>query len=119
MKARCTLTWGVRFCESSKQAKHFCRRNMMRKTYLRTYDYRDCIPALTPMTPGSRLTKEQCDPHPDPAFHRRYRGIVGSLGYLVNMTRPDLAWSYSELSTYVQNPRKAHMDATHHVLRYL
>ena len=42
----------------------------------------------SPMTPGSRLTKEQCDPNPEPAFHRRYRGIVGSLGYLVNMTRP-------------------------------
>ena len=86
---------------------------------LRTYDYWDCIPALTPMTPGSSLTKEQCDPNPEPAFHRRYRGIVGSLGYLVNMTRPDLAWSYSELSKYVQNPGKAHMDAAHHVLRYL
>jgi hypothetical protein len=28
-----TPTWGVKFCESSKQAKHFCRRNIMRKTY--------------------------------------------------------------------------------------
>jgi hypothetical protein len=64
---------------------------------LRTYDYWECIPALTPMIPGARLTKEQCDPHP----------------------RPDLAWSYSELSKYVQNPGKAHMDAAHHVLRYL
>jgi hypothetical protein len=86
---------------------------------LRTYDYWDCIPALTPMVPGARLTKEQCDSSPEPAFHRRYRGIVGSLGYLVNMTRPDLAWSYSELSKYVQDPGKAHMDAAHHVLRYL
>ena len=32
---------------------------------LRTYEYWDCILALTPMTPGSRLTKEQFDPHPD------------------------------------------------------
>ena len=71
------------------------------------------------MVPGARLTKEQCDPHPEPAFHHRYRGIVGSLGHLVNMTRPDLAWSDSELSKYVQNPGKAHMDAAHHVIRYL
>jgi hypothetical protein len=35
------------------------------------------------------------------------------------MTRPDLAWSYFELSKYVQNPGKAHMDAAHLVLRYL
>jgi len=86
---------------------------------LRTFDYWDCIPALTPMKPGARLTQEQSNPHPDPSFHRRYRGIVGSLGYLVNMTRPDLAWSYSELSKYVQCPGQDHMDAAHHVLRYL
>jgi hypothetical protein len=35
------------------------------------------------------------------------------------MTRPDLAWSYSELSKYVQYPGQAHMDAALHVLRYL
>ena len=35
------------------------------------------------------------------------------------MTQPDLTWSYSELSKYVQNSGKAHMDADHHVLRYL
>jgi hypothetical protein len=40
----------------------------------------DCIPALTPMKPGTRLTKDQSGLSPDPAFHRRYRGIVGSLG---------------------------------------
>jgi hypothetical protein len=86
---------------------------------LRTFEMWDCIPALTPMKPGTRLTKEQSNSSPDPAFHRRYRGIVGSLGYLVNMTRPDLSWSYSELSKYVQYPGQAHMDAALHVLRYL
>jgi len=35
------------------------------------------------------------------------------------MTRPDLAWSYSELSKYVQFPGIAHMEAAEHVLRYL
>ena len=118
MKERCTPTWGVRFSENSKPARRFYRKNIT-EDVLRAYDYWDCFPSLTPMTPGSRLTKEQWDPRPDPVFHRRYRGIVGSLGYLVNMTRPDLAWSYFELSKYVQNPGKAHMDAAHLVLRYL
>ena len=54
-----------------------------------------------------------------PDFHRRYRGIVGSLGYLVTTTRPDLAWAYSELSKYVQSPGKNHMLAAEHVLCYL
>ena len=76
---------------------------------LRTFEMCDCIPALSPMKPGTRLTKEQSNPSPDPAFHRRYCGIVCSLGYLVNMTRPDLAWSYSELSKYVQYPGQARL----------
>jgi hypothetical protein len=84
---------------------------------LRTFAMRDCIPALTPMKPCTRLTKDQRDFSRDPAFHRRYRGILGSLGYLVNMTRPDLTWSYSELSKYVQYPGQAHMDAALHGLR--
>jgi len=44
---------------------------------------------------------------------------MGSLGYLVNMTRPDLAWSYSDLSKYVQFSGKMHMDAAEYVLQYL
>jgi hypothetical protein len=44
---------------------------------------------------------EDYDLHPDRDFHSRYRGIVGSLGYLVNMTRPNLAFAYSELSKYL------------------
>jgi len=35
------------------------------------------------------------------------------------MTRPDLAWAYSELSKYVQFPGKNHMRAAEHVLCYL
>jgi hypothetical protein len=35
------------------------------------------------------------------------------------MTRPDLAFAYSELSKYVQCPQPAHMLAAQHVLRYL
>jgi hypothetical protein len=33
MKERCTPTWGVRFLENSKPARHFYRENIMLKTY--------------------------------------------------------------------------------------
>ena len=45
---------------------------------------------------------------PVPDFHWGYHGIVGSLGYLVTMTRLDLAWAYSERSQYVQFPGNNH-----------
>ena len=83
---------------------------------LQLYGFWDILPRNTPMQPNTRLSKDDCDPNPKPDFHRRYRGIVGSLGYLVTMTRPDLAWSYSELSKSVQFPGIAHMKAVEHVL---
>ena len=86
---------------------------------LRSHGFWDISPRNTLMKPNTRVSKDDCDPNPKPDFHRRYRGIVGSLGYLVTMTRPDLAWCYSELSKYVQFPGIAHMEAAEHVLQYL
>ena len=54
------------------------------------------------MRPNTCLSKDDFDPNPKPDFQPRYRCIVGSLGYLATMTCPDSAWSYSELSKYVQ-----------------
>jgi len=86
---------------------------------LRNYNFWNATPRLTPMQPNTRLNKDDCDKNPAPDFHRRYRGIVGSLGCLVTMTRPDLAWAYFKLSNYVQFPGKNHMLAAEHVLCYL
>ena len=71
---------------------------------LRTFGFWKNLPSVTPMKPNTRLSKDDCDPSPKPDFHKRDRGIVGSLAYLVTMTRPDLARSYSELGKYVQFP---------------
>ena len=76
---------------------------------LRIYNFWNATPRLPPMQPNTRLNKGDCDKNPASDFHWRYCGIVGSLGYLVTMTHPDLAWIYSELSKYVQFPGKNHM----------
>jgi len=86
---------------------------------LRTCNFWNATPRLTPIEPNTRLNKDDCDKNPAPDFHRRYRYIVSSLGYLVTMTRPDLAWAYSELSKYVEYPGKNHTLAAEHVLCYL
>jgi hypothetical protein len=75
------------------------------------------LPCSTVLPPGKRLEKGDTIIIPDKIFHLRYRGIVGSLAYLVNMTHPDLAFAYSELSKYVQCPQPAHMLVAQHVLR--
>ena len=47
---------------------------------LRTYGYWDTPPRITPMKPNTRLSKDDCDMSPKPDFHKRYHGIVSSLG---------------------------------------
>ena len=82
---------------------------------LRTSNFWNATPHFSPMQPNTRFKKDDCDPD----FYRHYRCIVGSLGYLVTMTRPDLAWAYSGLSKYVQFPGKNYMLAAEHVVSYL
>jgi hypothetical protein len=86
---------------------------------LRTFNSWNYHPSSTVLSPDLRLRKEDCDLNPAPTFHSRYRGIVGSLGYLVNMTRSDLAFAYSELSKYVQFLGKLQLASAEHVFRYL
>ena len=71
----------------------------------------DCNPVLTPMDRNVRLTKRDSPEVVDPLLHRQIRSIVGCLSYLVNMTRPDLAFTYYELSKFVQSPGPVHLAA--------
>ena len=45
--------------------------------------------------------------------------MVGSLLYLASWTRPDIAFAVSELSRFISNPGKPHLEAAKHVFRYL
>ena len=86
---------------------------------LRTFGMWNCNPVLTPLDPNVRLTKRDSPEVVDPRLHRRMRSIVGCLSYLVNMTRPDLAFTYSQLSKFVQSPGPVHLAAAERALAYL
>ena len=48
-----------------------------------------------------------------------YRKIVGSLIYVMSCTRPDICYSVTMLSQFLNNPTKAHLEWAKHVVRYL
>ena len=48
----------------------------------------------------------------------QYRQIIGSSMYLTN-TRPEICFSMNTLSQYLVQPRRAHLIAAKHVMRYL
>ena len=86
---------------------------------LHLYGFWDKATVKTPMAPGVRLSKDDCPDVVKPVLHRRFRGIVGHLSFLVQMTRPDLAYSYAELSKFCQCPGLVHLQAAERVLQYL
>ena len=51
-----------------------------------TFDMWDAVHTVaTPMIPGTRLVKADCPETTSPTLQRRYRSIVGNIGYLVQM----------------------------------
>ena len=66
----------------------------------------------------------------DPSIHLRknkessvsqteYAKIIGSVMFLMNYTRPDIAYVVSRLSRYTHNPSNEHWNDLHRLLRYL
>jgi Reverse transcriptase (RNA-dependent DNA polymerase) len=73
-----------------------------------------CRPAVSPIDVKTKIgadAGEQVD-------RERYQRLVGRLIYLCH-TRPDISFAVSVVSRYMHDPRKGHMNAVYHILRYL
>ena len=71
--------------------------------------------ARTPVDISLYLSKNKGDA----VSQLKYFKIIGSLMYLMNCTRPDIAYAISKLSRYTSNPGEDHWKAIIQVLRYL
>ena len=82
---------------------------------LKIFDMLDCKSMATPMDtnlkPFSDAASELMD-------MTQYRQIIGSLMYLKN-TRPYVCFIVNTLSRYLVKPRRFHLIAAKHVMRYL
>ena len=68
---------------------------------LRTFDmWEEVHTVATHMIQGTRLVKADYPDTPSPTLQHRYRSIVGSIGYLVQMTRCDMAVAHAQLSLF-------------------
>jgi hypothetical protein len=97
---------------------------LSQETYTRSiidhYNMTDCTVARTPMLPNSRLKKSSNSDHQ--SFLRlniNYRKALGLLNYLTVSTRPEIAFTVSQLSQHLERPGITHWKAVTHLLRYL
>ncbi|KAF2315618.1 hypothetical protein GH714_040132 [Hevea brasiliensis] len=76
---------------------------------------KECNPVTTPTEFGVKLSKDNEGKKVNSTL---YKQIVGSLMYLTT-TRPDIMFSVSLISRYMENPTENHLLAAKRILRYL
>ncbi|RVW74179.1 Retrovirus-related Pol polyprotein from transposon TNT 1-94 [Vitis vinifera] len=81
---------------------------------LRKFEHFDCKPVSTPYDPSSQLKKNR----EHSVAQIEYAQIIGSLMYLMNCTKPDIAYAVGRLSRYTQSPNQDHWTVRR-VLKYL
>lgn len=84
---------------------------------LQRYSSEDIKTKDRPSECGSRLTA--FDGKAKLETVAKYASIVGSLQWLAQGTRPDIAYQTSTLSRFISNPSSQHLKAAVHVLGYL
>jgi Reverse transcriptase (RNA-dependent DNA polymerase) len=82
---------------------------------LKKFEMENCNTCSTPMNVKEKLMK---DDNTGAADGLKFRSLVGGLIYLTH-SRPDITFSVSVISRFMQSPTKHHMGAAKRVLRYV
>ncbi|MBW0535083.1 hypothetical protein O181_074798 [Austropuccinia psidii MF-1] len=84
------------------------------------YGMSNCKPVSTPLIPNDHLEESsESEAQEFQALNVNYRSAIGCINYLSTATRPDLSFSVSALSQFLEKPGIRHVKAFLHVLKYL
>lgn len=82
---------------------------------LHRFNMLECKPVATPMDPGIETSGEAGNE----LTSEPYNELVGSLIFLIQCTRPDIAFAVGMLSRHLKNPTHRDWERAKRVLRYL
>ncbi|GKV25217.1 hypothetical protein SLEP1_g34687 [Rubroshorea leprosula] len=100
--------------QQSSQGVFICQRKYATQI-LNKFAMSNCKAVSTPIVPGTKFTSEDGVAKIEPGL---YRSMIGSLLYL-SATRPDIMYSVSVLSRFMQSPSEIHLKGAKRVLRYV
>lgn len=110
---------GIQVSRTSKFGYAIDQQSMI-NSVLECFNMSTCKPASTPLPADTHLSRSS--DAEAAAFANEnlpYRNGVGSLMYLSQCSRPDIAYAVGVLSQHLERPSRAHWNASLHVLRYL
>ncbi|MBW0526862.1 hypothetical protein O181_066577 [Austropuccinia psidii MF-1] len=85
---------------------------------LEEFNLTNAKPTTAPLPGNSKDLKNSMEEQPQ-KFPCNYWRAIGLIQYLVQCTRPDLAFLVSFISQFLETPRSSHFKAVEHVLKYL
>ena len=112
-----TKILGIHVRRDRNQRKIWIDQEMFTKDIISKYGFKankQSIPALTSV---KLVSDAPNDPAVEPGAP--YREAVGSLLYLAQGTRPDIAFAVGVVSRFLANPRISHWTAVNHIGEYL
>lgn len=107
---------GIRFTWGDKSVR--LDQESYGRQILDEFGMADCKPTNTPISPSVKLDTED-SPLLGRGEHKLFRRLIGRLMFMVIATRPDIAFAVNQLSQYLAGPRRIHLGAAKHVLRYI
>jgi len=89
------------------------------KEILELYSLGDCNAVSVLMQPRTQLLKTVEDEKLPEHEIKLYQAMIGSLGYIMNCTRPDLAYAVGKVAQFALCPSAQHISAVKYIFRYL
>ncbi|GKD45972.1 retrovirus-related pol polyprotein from transposon TNT 1-94, partial [Tanacetum coccineum] len=85
------------------------------KEMLKKFDLEDSKPIKTPMSPKTKLTRDEDG---EPIDNTKYRGMIGSLLCLTD-SRPDIMFSVCLCARFQEAQKTSHLEAVKRIFRYI
>lgn len=86
---------------------------------LATFQMENATGFSTPVEAGAKSSIRDFDGVASKEDVKLYQSMVRSVNYLMPQTRPDLGFTMSFLSQFLQNPWPAHINAVWRLLKYV
>lgn len=89
---------------------------------LKKFKMQDCKPVSTPLDPNTKLDRlplSQSTKDLEEINNIPYQEAVGSLIYLLVISRPDISYAANSISRYNKNFSKAHLSIVKRIFGYL
>lgn len=107
---------------SDTAGNYFLDQSMFIQSLLDRFKMSNCNKVATPGDQNQKLSKQMCastSEEQNAVNNFPYQQLIGALLYLVQGTRPDIAFSVTNLSRFNSCFGRAHWEAAKRILRYL